>query len=178
MKTAYANGCDFALAIVKGLVEHDDGHAYFGSSMAYTHFEAIAIARGHVVRGPKEFDGGGGTMFLLEASRLTDAGRAVYAELGLDRLPQLAGRRAEYWRWDIIFPEHIRGVYPPRAAKAPLELREPKLPHRCWFVVRQSSTGTSKRQNVQVFDNCRNRSVDGFKTCKLHRTHESLTIAK
>ena len=47
MNTEYRRDGDFALAIVKGLVEHDDGHCYFHSLMGYRHFEAIAIERGH-----------------------------------------------------------------------------------------------------------------------------------
>lgn len=94
--------CDFALAIVKGLVEHDDGHAYFGSSVGYRHFEAKAIARGHVVRGTVLRDGGGGHMFECEGTILTDAGRAAYARLHLDRLPQINNRRAEHWDWTVI----------------------------------------------------------------------------
>lgn len=106
---AYQTGCDFALAIVKGLVEHDDGGAYFGSLMGYRHFEAIAIARGHAVRGPKTCSDGG-REFVLEDTRLTPAGEAVYKELGLDRLPikPPGMSRAEFWKWDIIFPSRGR----------------------------------------------------------------------
>jgi len=91
--------CDFVLAIVKGIVEHDDGCAYFGSLLGYSHHEAQGIARGLLTRGPKQCaDGGGGTM-TIEATRLTDAGRAAYTTFRLDLLPQKYGSRAYMWEW-------------------------------------------------------------------------------
>lgn len=99
-KPAFDYGrCDFVLAIVKGLVEHDDGGAYFGSLMGYRGHEAEGIERGLLTRGPKECDGGGGHMFVIEATRLTDAGRAAYAAFRLDFFPKTYGRRAYMWDW-------------------------------------------------------------------------------
>lgn len=93
--------CDFALAIVKGLVEHDDGHAYFGSLLGYRAHEQDGIQRGLLIRGPKVCRDGD-QEFILEATRLTDAGRKAYDELHLERLPNKAYGRAYFWDWDVL----------------------------------------------------------------------------
>lgn len=94
--------CDFVLAIVKGLVEHDDGGAYFGSLMGYRAHEADGIERGLLTRGPKLIDMGGGHTATIEATRLTDAGRQAYATERLDRFPKTYGSRAYTWNWDEV----------------------------------------------------------------------------
>lgn len=93
--------CDFVLAIVKGLVEHDDGATYFASLMGYQRYEAEGIRLGWLVRGPKMCRDGD-TEFVIESTRLTDAGRVVYADRHLDRLPNGKGLRAYFWDWSVI----------------------------------------------------------------------------
>lgn len=78
---------DFALAIVKGLVEHGDGAAYFASLIGYQSHRAEAITRGLVTTDGQE-------------ERLTDAGRKAYQEHGLDRLPRRG--RAYLWDWSGV----------------------------------------------------------------------------
>jgi len=95
---------DWALVIVKGLVEHDDGSFYFHSLMAYRQHEADAIARGYVVRGPKVCLDNGGAPFEIEATRLTDAGRDIYRACGLERLPQGPHTTAMFWKWSVTTP--------------------------------------------------------------------------
>ncbi len=106
--------CDFALAIVKGLIEHNDGGAYFGSLMGYRHHEADGIKRGLLTRGPKQIDMGGGHMETIEATRLTDAGRKEYDARCLHRLPTHYGSRAYMWKWNVIEPEVVS---PEKASK-------------------------------------------------------------
>lgn len=96
-KYPHRRDCDFALAIVKGLVEHDDGKAYFGSLMGYATHEKDAIDRGYACIGPKPIERGTVT---IQTTRLTDAGRAIYVELGLGRLPKSG--RAYAWDWDVL----------------------------------------------------------------------------
>lgn len=91
--------CDFVLAIVKGIVEHNDGCAYFGSLGGYRHWEEQGTKRGLLTRGLKECADGGGGVFTIEATRLTDAGRAAYDTFRLDLLPQKYGSRAYMWDW-------------------------------------------------------------------------------
>lgn len=81
--------CDFRLAIVKGLVEHNQGDAYFGSLMGYTQHFNSTIAAGWVTR-----DG--------ERETLTDEGRDVYVKCNLASLPNQIGRRAYMWDWSVI----------------------------------------------------------------------------
>lgn len=78
---------DFPLAIVKGLVEHGDGTAYFASLIGYQSHRAEAITRGLVTTDGQE-------------ERLTDAGRKAYQEHGLDRLPKRG--RAYLWDWSGV----------------------------------------------------------------------------
>lgn len=169
----YPEDCDFVLAIVKGLVEHDDGAAYFGSTMGYRSHEAEGIARGLLTRGPKECDGGGGQMFTIEATRLTEAGREAYKTLGLDRLPKTYGSRAYMWRdWPLIPGAEPPPVKLQKAAAAAPRLKKPAPLGRCWFLVQQPSTGSAKSRYAPRFDNCRNRARAGHKTCSKHQAHE------
>jgi len=81
--------CDFRLAIVKGLVEHDQGDAYFGSLIGYTdHFNATQHA-GWVTRN-------------AASELLTIEGRLVYLRCNLASLPNQLGRRAYLWDWSSI----------------------------------------------------------------------------
>lgn len=81
--------CDFRLAIVKGLVEHNNGDTYFGSLMGYTAHWNTAHAAGWV----EHVDG---------KEALTKAGREIYVKCKLDSLPNTFGRRAYMWDWSNI----------------------------------------------------------------------------
>lgn len=81
--------CDFRLAVVKGLVEHDNGDVYFGSLLGYTAHWHAAEDAGWVRR----VDG---------RETLTEEGRAVYERCGLSTLPNTPGRRAYLWDWSKI----------------------------------------------------------------------------
>ena len=78
---------DFALAIVKGLFERQDGTAYFGSLGGYRTHVGEAVARGFVTTDGRE-------------ERLTDAGQQAYRDHGLGRLPR-TGRACE-WNWSGV----------------------------------------------------------------------------
>lgn len=69
---------DFALVVVKGLIEHRDGAAYFGSH------GGDAVARGLITT-----DG--------RAEQVTEEGRRAYQDQGLARL--LKSGRAYLWNW-------------------------------------------------------------------------------
>lgn len=73
--------CDFALVLLKGAIEHDDGRRYFGSLMAYGHHLHGAVARGLVD----------------EEGKPTDKGRQVYADERLGNLPKEG--RGYMWKW-------------------------------------------------------------------------------
>lgn len=70
---------DFRLVALKGAVEHADEGAYFGSLLGLREHVAGAVAAG----------------WLAEDGQPTNAGRAEYARLGLDRLPRSG--RAYLW---------------------------------------------------------------------------------
>lgn len=87
----------FELAILKGIIEHEDGTAYFGATGAYSHHFLGAVEKGWVedtATGEKE--------------KVTDLGRQEYERLGLAKLPQREGSRAYMWNWKdveaILFP--------------------------------------------------------------------------
>lgn len=73
--------CDFRLAIVKGLVEHNDGTYYFGSTAAYNSHYHMAYQAGLVTIDKK----------------VTDAGVEAYSVEKLDKLPKTG--RAYAWDW-------------------------------------------------------------------------------
>jgi hypothetical protein len=77
---------DFAAAVLKGLVEHNDAAAYFGSTGALLTWIGIAEGRGWIigVKGPRT---------------VTEAGRKHYDESGLEQLPKIRDRRAYLWNW-------------------------------------------------------------------------------
>jgi hypothetical protein len=79
-------GVNFAAAIVKGLVEHNDGTSYFGSLMGYQDHLADARARGWV-----DLDG-----------KLTEVGRALYDKADLAKLPNKKFSRAYSWDWSGV----------------------------------------------------------------------------
>jgi hypothetical protein len=79
--------CSFPLAIVKGLIEHQDGTAYFGSTMGYSEHLRQAIEAG-LVETP---DGG--------PTRATERGRQEYEREGLAQLPTRMYSRAYMWDW-------------------------------------------------------------------------------
>lgn len=82
--------CDFGLAIVKGLVEHQDGTSYFGSLMGYSSHVFDATRRG-LIAGD-----------LKEGISLTERGRMLYDALALSTLPQQKLSRAYAWDWSGI----------------------------------------------------------------------------
>jgi uncharacterized protein YjhX (UPF0386 family) len=79
--------CSFPLAIVKGLIEHQDGTAYFGSTMGYGEHLRQTIEAG-LVESP---DG--------RPTRVTERGRQEYEREGLAQLPTRKLSRAYMWDW-------------------------------------------------------------------------------
>jgi hypothetical protein len=76
--------CDQALALLKGLVDHDDGLRYFGSTLNYAAYLAGATRRGWVD----------------DAGDPTQAGCDEYVRLGLYDLPDTG--RYYLWDWSAI----------------------------------------------------------------------------
>lgn len=74
-------------AIVKGLVEHNDGMRFFGSTMAYTYHLENAIKRGYVT----------------ESKSVTALGREWY-ERCLKQLPQT---RQVFWTSGVGLPSKV-----------------------------------------------------------------------
>lgn len=87
----------FPAAILKGIIEHDDGSAYFGSLLGYADYRDTAIKLGWVTHGPRRL-------------AATPLGHAVYVEAHLDRLPQRRHSRAYAWNWDNVkfTPAHLQ----------------------------------------------------------------------
>lgn len=83
------NRCDFRLVIVKGLIEHHDGTAYFGSLGGYATYYAQAEELGWIAR-------------VEERDVVTDRGREVYHWTRLAELPKQLGRRAYLWDWSTV----------------------------------------------------------------------------
>lgn len=81
----------FALAIVKGVIEHDDGTSYFASLGGYEHHLERARAREWVRCSEIEGE--------LDKLIVTDAGREVYERCKLSAFPQTYGHRAYAWNW-------------------------------------------------------------------------------
>lgn len=96
VSSEFPRSCDFVLALLKGLVEHGDGTVYFQWLDGYATHENNAIKRGYVHLGPKRID----RRHVIRTTQLTDAGRAAYVELGLDRLPKSG--RAYAWDWGVL----------------------------------------------------------------------------
>lgn len=90
--------CDFAMAVLKGAVEHGDGTAYFGSLIGYTAHRDAAVRAGYVrivmVKHPEGFD--------VQREQPTEAGEYVYRESGLADLPRSG--RAYAWDWSRVAP--------------------------------------------------------------------------
>jgi hypothetical protein len=79
----------FQLAIVKGIKEHNDGTAYFGSLLGYSKYEDDAKKWGWITNDDKP--------------TLTPLGERVYAECNLIRLPTKMFSRAYTWDgWNDI----------------------------------------------------------------------------
>lgn len=74
---------DFTAALLKGVVEHGDPAAYFGSRSAMRHWGSAALKAG----------------WLTEEGKPTLLGRRHYTESGLSQLPQERGARAYDWDW-------------------------------------------------------------------------------
>lgn len=90
--------CDFVLAIVKGLVEHDDPYVYFGSPIGFHEHEADGIRRGLLCRGPRKYTEEDGEYI---GTLLTEAGRQAYHAARLHLLPNKRGNRAYAWNWSL-----------------------------------------------------------------------------
>jgi hypothetical protein len=95
---------DFAAAVLKGLVEHNDAAAYFGSTGALLTWIGIAEGRGWIigVKGPRT---------------VTEAGRKHYDESGLEQLPKIRDRRAYLWNWSC-YTASEEPVPPPPPAQS------------------------------------------------------------
>lgn len=89
----------FALAIVKGLVEHSDGTSYFGSLGGYQSHWQDAARWGWVLSWEKRL---GLRVPQSEASCLTREGEQLYTELNLKTLPSKKYSRAYAWDWSSI----------------------------------------------------------------------------
>ena len=76
--------CDYALSIVKGLVERKSADAYFGSTANLMDYATEGQSRGLLKV----------TGHLIE---LTEAGRSAYENLNLSCLPHHG--RAYFWDW-------------------------------------------------------------------------------
>ena len=83
----------FSAAIVKGLIEHDDGTRFFGSTAEYTYHQAVAEKRG----------------LITEADVVTASGREWYGRC-LKQLPQT---RQVFWTGGVGVPSN--GVADPAA---------------------------------------------------------------
>lgn len=77
--------CNFAAAIVKGLVEHGDAYVYFGSFAGFKHHWSSAFSQGWT-NSP-----------LSGKPVLTPEGVAAYKSMELDKLPREG--RAYTWDW-------------------------------------------------------------------------------
>lgn len=78
----------FQLAIVKGIKEHNDGTAYFGSLGGYLKYRGDAEKWGWITGDDKP--------------ALTELGERVYVECKLSSLPNKMFSRAYGWDWDDI----------------------------------------------------------------------------
>jgi hypothetical protein len=88
-------GWIFVLAIVKGLIEHEDAASYFGSTMGLAAHTDEAIRKGLLLDETPE-----GKHRLSSYLKVTNLGRKLYTELGLDKLPQKKLSRAYMWDWN------------------------------------------------------------------------------
>lgn len=86
----------YPAAILKGVIEHNDGTSYFGSLIGFQHHRAAAVGLGWITRGRKP--------------RATAHGQAVYADAGLAALPTKRLSRAYAWNWDKVqfTPAHVQ----------------------------------------------------------------------
>lgn len=84
----------FELAIVKGLVEHNDPTAYFGSLGGFGVHCASAVRKEWV------------TLPTPYRPELTPVGSKIYEAMQLSSLPNQQLSRASLWNWD-----HIRKLY-------------------------------------------------------------------
>lgn len=96
----------FALAVLKGVVEHQTGTAYFSSFLGYPVYVRYCAHQGWVTT--RTEDG-------LEHLTVTDLGLKVYREMNLERFPQKEGSRAYAWNWKgvVLTETWIGGVPKP-----------------------------------------------------------------
>jgi hypothetical protein len=80
--------CDYPAAVLKGVIEHDDGTAYFGSLGGYARYLDVAVELGWI--------------FGTVKPTATPLGRRVYRQARLDGLPRIKGSRAYLWNWSRI----------------------------------------------------------------------------
>lgn len=99
-------GCNFAAVILKGLIEHNDSRAYFGSILGWVNYMNEAYENGWVTTG---------------AGKVTEAGKEHYTSSGLARVGPWDHRdwkegmkpnkysRAYMWDWSPYNPEEKNG---------------------------------------------------------------------
>lgn len=98
----------FELAILKGLIEHNDGTIYFGSLLGWQTHCVSAIAKGYVAF--IDPDVGSYSSNLA----VTTLGRELYEHLKLSSLPTRGYSRAYMWNWDnvsnVMFPPEPKKI--------------------------------------------------------------------
>lgn len=83
------NSTVFQLAIVKGVIEHNDPTSYFASLGGYLTYRLRAVVRGWIALGEGDHP----------EVTVTPAGREVYDRCKLSELPNKHLSRAYMWKW-------------------------------------------------------------------------------
>jgi hypothetical protein len=104
--------CHFDMAVLKGLVEHNDVGSYFGSFGGLGAYCADAAYFGWITMDLRP----DGTHDVWSA-KVTDAGRHAYETLKLADLPQMKLSRAYLWEWPVYCPGTLRAVRPEPASE-------------------------------------------------------------
>lgn len=99
--------CHFDMAVLKGVIEHNDAGSYFGSFLALGEYCTDAATAGWITMDLRP----DGTPNVWSA-KATDAGRRAYEMLKLADLPQMKLSRAYTWEWPIYYPETLLAVGP------------------------------------------------------------------
>jgi hypothetical protein len=80
---AFMKDTRIMLATLKGVIEHNDAGAYFGSLYSLPMFVDQCIEEG----------------WLSQDEKATEKGRAAYVQYKLDKFSQTAGHRWYFWDW-------------------------------------------------------------------------------